>query len=101
MAYNGWSNYETWNVALWLDNEQGTYNMTREVVRVSPSSVWLRALCQDTVETGFMCGHTTPRPGEYASEEVQRKAANAAGLSMTHGSVSKWDGKPERCSWYA
>lgn len=21
--YNGWTNYETWNVALWLDNEQG------------------------------------------------------------------------------
>ena len=25
MAYNGWSNYETWCVALWLDNEQGSY----------------------------------------------------------------------------
>jgi hypothetical protein len=24
MAYNGWKNYETWNVALWLDNDQGT-----------------------------------------------------------------------------
>ncbi len=26
MAYNGWSNYETWNVALWIDNEQGSYS---------------------------------------------------------------------------
>ncbi len=25
-TYNGWTNYETWNVALWLDNEQGSYN---------------------------------------------------------------------------
>lgn len=24
-TYNGWSNYETWLVALWLDNERGTY----------------------------------------------------------------------------
>ena len=24
-TYNGWKNYETWNVKLWLDNEQGTY----------------------------------------------------------------------------
>lgn len=24
--YNGWTNYETWDVALWLDNEQGSYN---------------------------------------------------------------------------
>ena len=28
--YNGWSNYETWNVALWLDNDQGTQDMVRE-----------------------------------------------------------------------
>ena len=20
-SYNGWKNYETWNVALWLDND--------------------------------------------------------------------------------
>ena len=24
-TYNGWSNYETWAVKLWLDNDQGTY----------------------------------------------------------------------------
>ncbi len=28
-SYNGWSNYETWNVALWIDNEQGNYNHWR------------------------------------------------------------------------
>ena len=28
--YNGWTNYETWNVALWIDNEQDVYNMVRE-----------------------------------------------------------------------
>jgi hypothetical protein len=30
MAYNGWKNYETWNVALWIDNEQSTYQMRQE-----------------------------------------------------------------------
>ena len=24
-TYNGWKNYETWNVKLWLDNEYGSY----------------------------------------------------------------------------
>lgn len=28
--YNGWTNYETWNLALWMDNEQGSYNFWRE-----------------------------------------------------------------------
>ena len=24
--YNGWTNYETWNYKLWMDNDQGSYN---------------------------------------------------------------------------
>lgn len=31
--YNGWTNYETWAVALWLDNEQGSYDYWRERAR--------------------------------------------------------------------
>ena len=31
--YNGWTNYETWNVALWIDNEQGSQEYWREVTR--------------------------------------------------------------------
>lgn len=25
MSYNGWKNYETWNVKLWIDNDQGSH----------------------------------------------------------------------------
>jgi len=32
-TYNGWSNYETWAVALWLDNEESTYRYWRETAQ--------------------------------------------------------------------
>lgn len=32
-GYQGWSNYETWAVALWIDNEEPTYNEWRERAR--------------------------------------------------------------------
>ena len=29
MSYNGWTNYETWNVALWMDNDEISYELAR------------------------------------------------------------------------
>lgn len=31
--YNGWYNYETWLVGLWIDNEEGSYNYWREMAQ--------------------------------------------------------------------
>lgn len=33
--YNGWTNYATWNVNLWLTNDEGSYNYWMERARDS------------------------------------------------------------------
>ena len=35
MTYNGWKNWETWNVALWCDNEEVIY---RHRMREKPAT---------------------------------------------------------------
>ena len=31
--YNGWRNYETWNMSLWLNNDSGFYEVADETVK--------------------------------------------------------------------
>ena len=33
--YNGWTNYETWVVKLWMDNEQDTYSFWRVAAKTA------------------------------------------------------------------
>ena len=28
-TFNGWANWATWNVALWIQNDEGTYQVAR------------------------------------------------------------------------
>lgn len=33
VKYNGWKNYETWNVALWIQNDEGFYELAKSCKR--------------------------------------------------------------------
>jgi hypothetical protein len=89
IVYNSWG-YDQTNVDFY------------EVVKTSANYVWLRQLQQETKETSFMSGPTTPILGKYRSEEVTQHRANSQNyVCFEHGSGSKWDGQPQRSSWYA
>lgn len=34
-SYNGWCNYETWSIALYIDNDEPTYNKARKIANSS------------------------------------------------------------------
>lgn len=56
-TYNGWKNYPTWAVNLWLANERGLYEMTLEAV-------------QDEYQDASNC--TQIRDGIWTLEEARR-----------------------------
>ena len=35
--YNGWSNYETWNAVLWIDNDEGSQSIAIEYAEQAES----------------------------------------------------------------
>jgi hypothetical protein len=39
--YNGWNNWETWNVALWINNEEPTYKAMRSLRPFTPQKARL------------------------------------------------------------
>lgn len=49
-TYNGWTNYETWAVKLWMDNDQGSYSYWQETTR----EVWAET---DDKSPNQFCNH--------------------------------------------
>jgi len=49
-TYNGWSNYPTWAVNLWIDNDQGIQEATLEVVRDAMERSTFNVLSGKTTE---------------------------------------------------
>jgi len=50
--YNGWTNYETWNVGLWLNGEQGLYEIARRALDYDHLCEMLACIGSETTGDG-------------------------------------------------
>ena len=77
-GYNGWSNYETWNVSLWIQNDEGFYDIARRCDDY-----------QDFVDAmeGFM-SHT-PDDVSFTSPELDTQELEDDHRTLIHGDLSK------------
>jgi len=65
-TYQGWANYETWNVALYIGNHYGLYNQARR------SKTY-----QDLVNYLYKCGSTeTPDGVKWTDTKIDGIAIN-------------------------
>ena len=45
-TYNGWTNYATWNVPLWVDNEYSLYTIRCDLLKIAVGPIdgeWVRS----------------------------------------------------------
>ena len=50
MSYNGYDNYQTWAVALWLDNDESTSNIISDIIEHARSDYDAADQLRDMIE---------------------------------------------------
>ena len=57
-TYNGWANYETWNVALYINNYYVLYNLAKRWSKERPSEATYKGFVDDWLVTLDMPSET-------------------------------------------
>jgi|DEB0MinimDraft_3_1074331.scaffolds.fasta_scaffold323104_1 hypothetical protein len=70
-TYNGYANYETWNVALWLQNDAGLYSLACEVANRGGDYSEFAAMLRDELEST-----TTPDDISWYSHRLDHDELN-------------------------
>lgn len=72
-TYEGWKNYDTWNVSLWINNDEPLYHKAVEFMKVNPD--------RDNPYIGFLLNNymthlVTPDAVEWMSDTLDYPALN-------------------------
>jgi hypothetical protein len=67
-SYNGLANYGTWNVALWIQNDEGLYQMAKRFRRKG-----YKAFTESIIELGGEIARETPDgvPWDYSGLDIE------------------------------
>ena len=88
--YNGWTNYETWNVALYMGNDEGIYNFLLEGLRhllAERNDDWTGISTQELrelVQSAFR-GDSTPDGVRLSHSEIDWSEISDTLLEMAEG----------------
>lgn len=63
-TYNGWKNWATWNVALWIGNDEDLYRLSRRFVSY-------KDLASKLEEIGMLC---TPDGASFKDQDLDTYA---------------------------
>lgn len=68
MAYNGHKTRAYWNVALWINNDEGLYNLAKECIRCTRN----RKAAAERMMEALGEGAKTPDGYTYSIDKIQR-----------------------------
>ncbi len=71
--YNGWKNRQTWNVALWINNDYGLYQSAKEYVQSHPKE---RKLYAGFVKWAGLSDTSTPDNIKWNGSKLDYKRLN-------------------------
>jgi hypothetical protein len=72
-GYNGWKNRETWNVALWIQNDEGLYRAACKFMQSYKGRTPYRDFANALIDVGLI---KTPDGVRYVSSKLSYSELN-------------------------
>lgn len=80
-TYNGWKNRQTWNVALWINNDEPLYRAAVEFMKTYKGKAPYKAF----IKKNYMEGDRTPDNIAWDGTRLDYKALNEMMKELVEG----------------